>query len=343
MTVFRFLYSVVFFAWAFTCSYQTIGQAFTKSVDLGVINGEQKRVRRSFSISYDQIPAHIRIDSPHMTLAEQTMDTINQQVSLKVDLDVEDRYGQHIDTLFIVSQDEFILDRYLLSYQVLTPVGDVFKSYRNEFWPFRSKEQVFNLKIGRAGDTLSATFDLLNFSGNTLDLSEVIIADSLMVSFEPQEVPHNAFTRMRLNYLTNDQSPLGFQRHTVLLIQDSDSLAFLPLQLSLLPPLSNKGPVLGMTRDELDYKVVKEGDLVSDVLLITNNGSAPLEIFKVESNCVCLEASISQLKIMPQQNAQLRLKLDTKGRDRLERKIITIFTNDPSFPAKSIVVKAHLK
>jgi len=318
-------------------------QTMTSSIDLGVFNGELKAVQRNAKL-------HGVLDLESLTLSNEKIqietllyDSLQDRTDVVLNIDVSNRIGQYIDTLSLVTTDGFVKGQYFISYQILSPVNDVFKSYRNVFWPFKSKNQVFNLKIGYAGDTLQQYFDLLNFSGQTLDLSNVNSSDSIEVSFEPLLVEHNSFTRMYLAYKSRAVSSLGFSKTTVLLMDAQDTLTYLPIQYSLVPKRSVEGPSLNLTRSELDYKVVKEGDLITEVVLISNEGNKALEIFKVESNCECLLASMSSMSIAPLQNAQLRIRFDTKGRSGLERKTITLFTNEPSQPVKTIVIKAHIK
>ena len=321
----------------------TFGQTPFEQIAIEAINGELKTVYRTIKLSGDITKDELMYSGDKAEIKALAFVSIHEQTAFELKLDVEERLGSFNDTISIISPDGFVKKNYLVSYLILAPIGDVFKSYRNEFWPFKSQEQVFNLRIGVIGDTLSSSFDLLNFSGGTLDLSLVQISDSINVTFEPQEVPHNSFTRMSISLASKSASSLGFHRTTVLLKREIDTISYLPIQYSLVPAKGSNGPELDLRRDDLDYKVIKEGKVISDVVLVSNVGVSALQIFKVETNCACLKATISKTSIAPQQNAELRFKFQTEGRRGLERKTITLFTNDPIAPIKNILIKAHVK
>lgn len=318
-------------------------QGFVHEVDLGIVNAELGVVVREIELQGNYQEKQLVTSSENLSVVRIHRKDKPVLTEVQLMIELNEQLGIQKDTLFIYSDDSVLLSQYVISYQVLAQVGDVFKSYRNEFWPFKSKSQVFNLKTAKAGDSLVAYFDLLNFGGETLDLSEVTIADSLKVEFYPSLVPHNSFTRMKLSYFSNESSPLGFNRVKLPILSGSDTLSFLPIQYSLLPPKVRKGGQISVLRDEFDYKTVSEGDMISEVVLISNAGHEELVIFKVESNCKCLETSLSNTNIAPEQNAQLRFNFNTSGRGGLERKVISLFTNDPQTPVKNIVIKAHVK
>jgi hypothetical protein len=319
------------------------GQNTPITIDLGVFNGEVGRVEREFNIHVLLPSSTQSLTSHRLELKKLVRDNQDSITRIVIQLDLPKESGNQLDTISFLSEKNELLQEVHLSYQVLTPVSDLFKSYRNEYWPFKSKEQVFNLGIGTNGDTLQAVFDLLNFSGSTLDLNEIQTFDDFHVAFYPKKVEHNAFTRIELKYQSNEQSELGFQRYSVPLIHDDDTISFLPIQFSLIPRVDASDARLIVNRDEFDFKVIIEGQEVSEVVFISNNGTEPLKILKVETNCDCLLANISSRVIAPGGNAQLRLKFLSAGRDGLERKTITLFTNDPKSPVKDIVIKAHVK
>ena len=319
------------------------GQVLTEEVDLGVFNGETRMAIRGLILEGEISKASISSSSNAVEILTAERDSASSSTLVTLKIDFRERTGSFKDTISTFSNDDILKQTVLINYLVLDPVNDVFKSYRNEFWPFKSKAQVFNLQTGVIGDTLTADYDLFNFSGFALDLKQVLISDSLLVRFEPAEVANNSFTRMHLSLINTVDDQLGFKRFTVPLKQGKDTIAFLPIQYSLVPAKSNSLARLAITRDLYDYKVVSEGDLISEVILITNSGSELLEIFKVETNCECLTAELSASSIKPNTNAQLRIKFDTNSRGGLERKMITLFTNDPNLPVKNIVIKAHVK
>jgi len=319
------------------------GQNDPIAIDLGVFNGEVGRVEREFNI-HVMLPSSVKPRTGHrIELKRLAPDDQTRNTHILIQLELPKQIGHQLDTISFLSDEGQLLQEVHLNYQVLFPVSDLFKSYRNEYWPFKSKEQVFNLGIGTTGDTLDAVFDLLNFSGSNLNLNEIRSLDDLQVAFYPEKVQHNSFTRMELRYQSNSQSELGFQRYSVPLIHDGDTISFLPIQFSLIPKVYDSEARLIVNRDEFDFKVVKEGQEVTEVVFISNNGVEPLKILKVETNCDCLIANLSSPVVAPGDNAQLRIKFLSQGRSGLEKKTITLFTNDPQSPVRNISIKVNVK
>jgi len=325
------------------CSIELMSQEQLETIDLGVFKGELKLAERTLFIDELVEQPQLTISNTEVTIISVSQDSVNVTSALKLNIGLKNRIGRFFDTLSVFDKDDILSSKLLIQYQILDPVGDVFKSYRNEHWPFKSREQVFNLRIGHTGETLTRAFDLFNFSGETLSLEGAEFSDSIKVYFEPNYVPSNSFTRMHISYQTTSSSDLGFTKLVLTLVDNEDTIAFVPIQYSLIPQETPNGAKLLVTRDNLDYKVVKKGDLISEVILLSNSGSEPLEVYKVETNCSCLTAEVSNTQIAPGANTELRFRLDTQDRGGLERKTISIFTNDATTRVKNIVIKAHVK
>lgn len=90
-----------------------------------------------------------------------------------------------------------------------------------------------------------------------------------------------------------------------------------------------------------DFGKVKQGQILEYNFTIKNTGNIPLEIVGTESECKCVEVKLDKDVILPNKQAILTMKLNTK---QLEGKVVksaTIFAN--SFPKiKRIVFTAEV-
>ena len=234
---------------------------------------------------YSQLSLYAR--EPYVQIEEKRAALSDTVLNWLVIIDLQNRMGSQSDSLSLYTSDSVLVENIILSYQILQPVQDVFTSYKNEYWPFRAKEQVFNFRSAIQGDTLKTAFDLYNFSGKNLDLNSVFISDSISIQFDPVQVAHHSFTRATLEFSTSDSSQVGFNRTIIPILQENDTLAFLPIQYSIVPKKAGQNKVQ-INRSKFDFKVVKQGEVKNEVIFISNNGSEPIEILKVESNCECL-------------------------------------------------------
>lgn len=316
----------------------------TQVIQLGYLNGDFKV--KQFDIT-KSLASHqslnLASDTSLYVIEKIRVKQADTTISWSLALDLKQRIGQFSDSLVFSNANGVIAETIIVQYQILKPAEDVFKSYRNEFWPFRSREQVFNLKAGRQGDTLSATFDLYNFSGKALNLEQINMSDSMSVSFDPVIVRHHSFTRATISLLSNDSSQLGFNRVVVPVLNQNDTMAFLPIQYSILPAFAANEARIGVTRKNFDFKVVKQGDKKNEVTFLSNNGNTPIKILKVESNCECLSYDLSEDVIAPGKNVQLRVIFDAENRLGLEQKMVSVFLDSSSQPVINFVFKAHVK
>lgn len=317
-------------------------------IDLGVIEGEFKQFRRTFSWTNNgEQPVKISLwsDSPDLKFPELTEPLeVGEQVDIPIKIDLPSAAGDYEYELRLLDENDFVLYGYQMSFKVLQSELDVFKAYRNVYWPFRTKEEVFSLRAGEAGDTLTAIFDVYNLGGEDLSLGNVEASDSISVSFIPNEIPHNQFGTMKIEYVARANSQLGFQKQIIKLHQGDRLLAAIPIQYTLVPNLaSNEGDArLSTSIVNHDFKVVKVGDKRDITISVANNGTETLIIDRMESNCDCL--TYNEIKaIDPGTSQNIRIIFNAKGRLGLERKTIAIFSNDPNKPVQVLTFRAHVK
>ena len=317
-------------------------------IDLGVIEGEFKQFRRTFSWTNNgEQPVKISLwsDSPDLKFPELAEPIeVGEQIDIPIKIDLPSAAGDYEYELRLLDENDFVLYGYQMSFKVLQSELDVFKAYRNVYWPFRNKGEVFNLKAGVVGDTLSAIFDVYNLGGRDLNLEDVMVSDSVSISFIPNEIPHNQFGRMKIEYVARANSQLGFQKQIIKLYQGDRLLAAIPIQYTLVPSsaLSGGGAKISTSIVNHDFKVVKVGDKKEVTISIANNGTETLIIDRMESNCDCL--TYNEIETIDSGASQkIRVTFDAKGRLGLERKTIAIFSNDPDKPVRVLTFRAHVK
>lgn len=269
-------------------------------------------------------------------------------VQIAYSVDLEGTKGEETYEVRLIGEEEVILHGFLLKARVFEAEEDVFRAYRNDFFPFRSVQQVFNLKSGFRGDELSGTFSLYNFGGTTLDMKGVFASISgVEASFEPEAIPHNSFSRITIRLKSTEEHALGFTRDKLSLMRpDSSVIATIPIQFTLeQAPLSSQqtAPHLAVSKLSHDFKVMEAGGYESVNITISNTGRGPLKIEALEANCDCLEYELNNMEIPVGESASLKVSFNAKNRLGYERKTLALFTNDPDQPTKVLTFKAHVK
>lgn len=117
-------------------------------------------------------------------------------------------------------------------------------------------------------------------------------------------------------------------------------LAFLFCTVGFL--LTEKGPKIEFNEESWDFGKLKEGEVLTHVFVFKNVGDSPLIINKVRTSCGCTAALVSEKKIEPGQQGEIKATLNTKGYAGDVAKYIYIETNDPSQPMKQLTISAAI-
>ncbi len=104
-------------------------------------------------------------------------------------------------------------------------------------------------------------------------------------------------------------------------------------------------PEIEITPQSFDFGQIEYGQVVEYIFKIKNSGQEILEIKKVATSCACTTAEVSQEKIAPDEEAELKVIYDSgamsgshaKGR---QERIIYVKSNDPINPQVEVMIYA---
>jgi len=323
-----------------------------EQIQLGIVKGELEKIEGSLNwINHTEADVSGRIWTdkhwfflPRKDFSVPKGDTL----TFKYAITISQALGLQQAEVRLLDNDNIILHGFLLKARFLPADTLALTSYRNEFFPFKAKEQVFNIGSGFTNREFSKTFTLYNFGGDSLDLSQISTKiEHLKILFSPVKIAHNQFTRMELIYSPDNYPVRGFVRENLSLFdKDKKLVAVLPIQYTLEDNRSSAvrdAPKLSLSKVGHDFKVMK-AELTKQVAIkISNTGMADLKFYKIESNCECLTYSLKDEILSPGQSSELIVKFNSKERRGFERKTLAIFSNDPNEPTKVLVFKAHVK
>jgi len=270
------------------------------------------------------------------------------KVDFAYGLDLTSTLGKQQFEARLVTADEVVIHGWLLRTRIFEAEEDVFKEYRHDYFPFRSKSEILNMKSAFKGQSIKSSFSLYNFGGKEEELTGAYTDEpGVKVSFGPEKVSHHAFTRITVALETRDKA-LGFTRENFSVFRADSSLLFsIPLQYTLeqMPSddITEAVPHLTVSKLTHDFKVMEVGEVEQIDIRLTNTGHAPLYIEKLESNCDCLAFEMDSKELSSGQSTSLRVTFNATGRMGYERKTLALFTNDPDQPTRVLTFKAHVK
>ena len=105
---------------------------------------------------------------------------------------------------------------------------------------------------------------------------------------------------------------------------------------------ASKGPVLKFEKEMWDFGRVKQGKILTHVFKFRNNGDATLAVKRVRTSCGCTAALVSNKKILPGQQGEIKVTFNTRGYGGRVSKFIYIESNDSQESKKQLTVSATI-
>lgn len=91
-----------------------------------------------------------------------------------------------------------------------------------------------------------------------------------------------------------------------------------------------------------DFGTIKQGEKVTTSFQFTNIGKDNLIIYKVKPSCGCTVVDIDKKVIHPNETGKISITFDSYGKEGIQEKHLTIYTNDPTNHAAVFSIKAKI-
>jgi len=194
--------------------------------------------------------------------------------------------------------------------------------------------------------------EVYNFGKQSIDFSNAQNKLPKHISFKvsPEKILPNHRAIFELIYDGAIKDDLGIFQE-VLNIESIDGKKFdLKLVANVFeyyPPLPksrlNEVAKLGISETEIDLREISSRQVVEKVIYLSNLGNEPLMLKKLVPNCDCLKLNLDKKELKPGENTKLTFIFDPKGRKGIDHRNITIFSNDPLYPVRTIVIRSSVK
>lgn len=117
-------------------------------------------------------------------------------------------------------------------------------------------------------------------------------------------------------------------------------ILFLIITISVAGFAQLMGPKLLVLPTEHEFGKITQGDKVTHVFVLTNNGGDLLVIENVQASCGCTAATPEKNELAPGESTNLEVVFNSAGRNGAQKKNITIKSNDPENPLIKLVITA---
>ncbi len=102
-------------------------------------------------------------------------------------------------------------------------------------------------------------------------------------------------------------------------------------------------PKVAISNPIFDFGAVSQGTKVSNDFVISNSGSIPLIIQRVEPTCGCTAAVPEKNTLQPGEKTSVKVTFDTTGFEGYKVKSVRLYTNDPSEISSVLTLQGTVK
>lgn len=101
-------------------------------------------------------------------------------------------------------------------------------------------------------------------------------------------------------------------------------------------------PILHVSKRVVDFGKIDQFQQVREKVTLRNDGTAPLRILKVDTDCGCTAGALTDSLIPPGRETPIEIAFSSKDYQGPQEKTVTIKTNDPAEPTFRITVRADV-
>jgi hypothetical protein len=328
-----------------------------KSINIGAVLEEGGEVEAEFfgvNLNQDSLWITDVFAECGCTAVDYTKDTLESDriASIKVKFNPDHRGGVFAKQIIVRTNQDIYGDTLILEGTNMPIPDDFLSAYKHRVGDLGLRLSAINIGNVFTNEPKLKFVEVYNFGADTISLAEnqESIPEYISVNLNPEKIAEGQRGILMLAYDGEKRGDLGYfeEEINVSLTNNSNiplkTLAVVFEYFQPVPKSMEKVvPRIGLSEIDIDLKEVSANKKVSRDIIITNMGEEKLIIRKVSSNCDCVELMLGADEIESDQRTELRFTFDPKGRKGIDHKHITVFSNDPIAPVRTIIVKSTVK
>lgn len=329
-----------------------------KVISLGSVmeeNGHAQAAFHFFNKTNQQLVVEEIITECGCTTAEYSLDTLqpNEKGTVLINFDPLPRGGEFTKMILVKTNVDPYTDTLILEgYNVPLP-ENISAHYAIEKAGLGFKLDVVNLGQIFTNEPKLKHVDFFNYGEFPIQLNQV--QENLPAHVKVKMVPAVVTAKKRgvleLSYDAHAKDDLGFFDEEIRVALLSDERQDLSLRILATiheyfepVPLAEKDnvPRLEINEMEIDLNRIKNNLVISRLITLENKGGQPLHIRKIFSNCDCVSFIVPKEEINPGEKMDITVTFDPKGRRGIDHKTVTIYSNDPIWPTRTLLIKSRI-
>ncbi|WP_076503020.1 DUF1573 domain-containing protein [Belliella pelovolcani] len=328
-----------------------------RTIDIGTVFEENGKIEVEF-LGLNQSDSLILISDVitdcGCTTVEFSQDTIFQSKvgSVKISYEPDHRGGPFTKLIVVRTNQDIYGDTLYLQGNNIPLPDDLMAAYAHQVKNVGFRLPAINMGNVYTNEAKIKLVEIYNFGVDSLRLmSNASSSDFIDLSLFPEVIGPDQRGLIEIAYNGADRADFGFVSDDLILnfegMDEPVSIKLLANIFEYFEPIPKSMmqnvPRLGIQDVEIDLKDIRANQIVKRKVKLTNQGGEPLQIRKVVGNCDCVLINLESLLIQPNESTDLEFTFDPKGRRGIDHKHITIFSNDPVNPVRTIIVKSTIK
>jgi hypothetical protein len=329
-----------------------------KVINLGSVLEENGHVQTAFHFTNktnQRIVIEEIIAECGCTTAEYSRDTLaqNEKGKVVISFDPQTRGGEFAKMILVKTNVEPYTDTLILEGFNVPQPANINAHYAIEKGGLGFKLDVVNLGQIFTNEPKAKHVDFFNFGDYPIQLSQIQtnLPKHITAKLIPAVVSAKTRGVVELIYDAKAKDDLGFFEEEIKLALLSDEKKDLPLKVLATVheyfepvPVAEKDnvPRLEIKEMEIDLNKIKSNLVISRLITLENKGGQPLHIRKVLGNCDCVSFTVPNDEINPGDKMDIIVTFDPKGRKGIDHRTVTIFSNDPLWPTRTVMIKSRI-
>ncbi|UJP63892.1 DUF1573 domain-containing protein [Mongoliitalea daihaiensis] len=289
------------------------------------------------------------------TVVEYSKDTLVQDdmFRLTVSYNSDYRGGEFKKYVLVRSNLDIYGDTLVIEGINFPVVDDPVKNFPYRVGPLGFRLPMINMGQVFTNEPKLKFYDVYNFSNEAVSLADLAVQNwpqHIQITFEPALIEAGQRALVSLMFDAENAGAFGYYREN-LQVQLNDGESYeLGLTGSILEyfepvpqSMASVIPRLHISNTEVDFKEISSSKLVQKVFDFSNLGQEPLLIRQVSSSCECVQIDLPKNELFPGEKIEVLITFDPKGRKGIDHKHVTVFTNDPINPVRTITLRSMIK
>ena len=270
---------------------------------------------------------------------------------IQVNYDPRNRPGSFTKTIAVQTNAENSTVVLRITGQTVPREKTLAELYPRQLGGLRVKTNHMSFGRMKQGEVKTQELELINDTENPISVGFRTVPSHLKVKVEPETIPAKGKGKFVVTYDAAAAKTYGFASHRIYLSINgsNDYKNSIGVSSTIEEDFSRltaeqraNAPVASFSEESFDFGVMRQGDKKEHTFMLSNSGKSDLMIRNVRSSCGCTAVAPSTKVIAAGKSAPIKVTFDSRGKRGRQSKTITVITNDPNNPTKTLRITSNI-